>query len=160
MKLASSVFLIIVLMLTTKGHSDGLPVPWPFPWAKECPISWQSFEGLYTLAESGTKDQLLISVHPTSSRRGLKLVRAVRLSENGYTLAQGFSIIGQTQKAIKITLVPVDEWGESTVATIKLYYQSDTRNCSDKNLIPILSLYESGRDGEHLTHYRMLKKNK
>lgn len=150
--------LILGMALSVIGASagEGLPLPWPFPWAKECPIAWQSLEGKYALADSSKEEQLQITFH-TITRMGFRLVRVARLSSEGELISEGFNFVSANQRTLRLSLFPLDHNQATEIAIIKLYYQSASLSCSEQNLVPIMSVERRGSSTTGTTHYRLIK---
>lgn len=135
---------------------EGLPLPWPFPWAKECPVDWSSMQGRYVLSDSADEEEIDLDISVVE-RMGSKLVRVARYNRFGRRLAEGFAIVGENQRAIRLLLKPVG-WADQAIwATIQLHYQRAEQRCSEDNLVPILTLEGANGGKPSQKQYVLLK---
>ncbi len=123
--------------LSTLG--EGMPHPWPFPWAIDCPVQWESLTGNYVLSDTDNKQYLDLDI-TILYKDGLKIVRVIRYDEYGSMISRGFAYVTEGSRSINLTLVPENRDVPVMRATIKLYYQGNDRACTYDNLVPILSL--------------------
>lgn len=144
MKTVRNLILALGFFVTLGAHADagvydGMPVPWPFPWAKECPINWENLNGRYELTDSlgGSEVSLRISV---VMHKGLRLVRVSRYARKGGIEYDGSTFVTENQKFIRLYLAPIRGEGPRIWATIKLHYQSEVMTCTADHLVPILSM--------------------
>ncbi len=157
-------FLFVALMSaffisTSVAAADGLPVPWPFPWAKDCPVEWQSMAGRYLLSD--TKDLQYIDLKITViSKEGFKLVRIARYNQNADLLFEGFTLVSGNQRTLRLTLMPTDRTLPSIWAVIKLHYQSDEIGCAADHLVPILTLEPNDPKNHQITRYKLVRVSK
>ncbi len=159
---------ILVLMMTflTTGvikadinvhtSSEGLPLPWPFPWAKECPMDWRELGGHYMLADTDLNSRLDITIS-ASPDRGLRLVRVARYTSYGQVLYQGFAAVSENLKTIRVELMPAEKDQLPIQAIIKLFYQSSQIGCAADHLVPILTLVVSKDCTTQKIQYKMVK---
>ncbi|MGE4130119.1 MAG: hypothetical protein AB7F86_00690 [Bdellovibrionales bacterium] len=135
--------------------SDGMPAPWPFPWAKECPINWKSLEGSYILAESHNFIEIEIQVKKTF--HGLRLVRMSRYDDAGRLLSYGSTYVGSHNSALRVELHPMITSENRIRATLKFHFSSDLGPfCYEWNLVPILTMESFGSTVEK-NDYRLLR---
>ena len=130
--------------------------PWPFPWAKECPVNWDTLGGYYLLAKDTTTNggvSLRISV---ISKDGLRLLRVSRYSNLGSWKYEGTTFVTENQKLVRLYLSPVNHKGDPIWAIIKLHYVSDIMECSADRLVPIMTLQASDNEEEYVD-YKMEK---
>ena len=155
---AISTILIGLLISLSATAGEGLPLPWPFPWAKECPVEWQSLEGKYALADSSKEEVLKISFHKlTKSKDGLKLAHVARLRADGTLVAEGFGTFTENQRSLRLSLYPLDVKEAAQAVVIKLFYQSESFACTKQNLVPILTVEKRGSSTTGTTSYRLIK---
>lgn len=157
MKAIGTLFIGILISFSAIA-GEGLPLPWPFPWAKECPVEWQSLEGKYALADSSKNEQLQISFHNlTKTKGGLKLARIARLGKDGELIAEGFNVFTENQRSLRLSLYPLDQAEAIQAVVIKLFYQSSSFACTKQNLVPIMSVEKRGSSTTGTTSYRLVK---
>ena len=153
----------LALLATTaqaevRPKAEGLPLPWPFPWAKECPVNWQSMAGRYVLSDSSNEEQIdlkiaVINVH------GFRLVRLSRLDGQGRLITDGFSFVSLNQRMLRMKLVGQDSPDDSIWALIKLHYTDGNLGCADDHLVPILTLERTNSSSSATSYYRLIKLN-
>ena len=134
---------------------EGMPLPWPFPWAKECPIIWSSIGGSYVLSESVDNEYIDLKITPVQ-KNGFNLVHVARYSKESELLSDGFALIAQNQRTIQLGLYPVKSATPSLWAMIKLHYQDSTSKC-DKELVPILAMQSDADSARVPVEYRLIK---
>lgn len=155
---AISALLIGLLISFSATAGEGLPLPWPFPWAKECPVEWQSLEGKYALADSSKDELLMISFHKlTKSKDGLKLAHVARLRADGSLVAEGFGAFTENQRSLRLSLYSLEVKEAVQAVVIKLFYQSESFACTKQNLVPILTVEKRGSSTTGTTSYRLIK---
>lgn len=135
--------------------SEGLPLPWPFPWAKDCPVDWKSMQGRYLLSGSAANEQIEFKI-TVITIRGFRLVRMTRFSRDGKLLAQGFTFVTLDQRSLRMHLVPQVEGEEFMTALIKLHYSDAAIGCAKDHLVPILTLERSNSSSHTINHYRLV----
>lgn len=152
--------MLALLALTTMAHAaqldkDGLPVPWPFPWAKECPTDWNAFEGVYKMTTNSDAGRLTFRVDG-EGEGGLLRVRVTRLSPKGRPTYDGSTYIDFTQKVVALWLTPTDDashpsvWGE-----IRLHYNSKDLTCA--NTVPVLTVAPDEQKEAEGTAYELIR---
>src|SRR6185312_10499834 len=82
---------------------DGWPLPFPFPWAKECPMDWDHLSGNYTVKDSTETDSLLVKV-TVLTKKGIRLVRVSRYSYTGRLMFDGTTTVTEKQKVVSLWL--------------------------------------------------------
>ncbi len=137
---------------------QGLPLPWPFPWAKECPIDWKSMEGRYLLSDSMQEEELDIKI-TVISQMDLKLVRVSRYSRAGKLIADGFTMVNSKRRTLRLYMMPLDRQSTPLWAVIRLYYQSSVFSCSQDQLVPILTLDPPVGTDQTPTQYRLVRRS-
>lgn len=135
---------------------QGLPLPWPFPWAKECPVNWKSMEGRYLLSDSNYGDQIDLKI-TIVEKVGYKLVRVSRYSAGGMLLSDGFTWVSEDEKMVRLWLYPKDTDESPTWAIIKLYYGTAALRCSADQLIPILTLEQPNIPDQDQKQFRLVR---
>ncbi|HMN67351.1 MAG TPA: hypothetical protein PKC28_02320 [Bdellovibrionales bacterium] len=138
------------------GFTDGMPIPWPFPWAKDCEVDWNDLNGNFILADYSS-EQVQISIHVVVEQ-GLQFARVIHYDRDGYALAFGMGLVSKDQHGIEMNMYPVSASSRAaTSAVVRLYHRSEILTCSQDSLIPILTLTrkEAGRTVE--AHYRLNK---
>lgn len=135
---------------------QGLPLPWPFPWAKDCPVDWKSMEGRYVLSESKDREEIDLDI-TVIDRMAFKIVRVARYDRFGRLLADGFSFVGHNQRALRLLLKPRYRGQRPIWGTIQLFYQGNELLCSDDNLVPILTLETADSSKPSQTQYVLLR---
>jgi hypothetical protein len=140
-----------------KPYGEGLPLPWPFPWAEECPVKWSSISGRYLLADSdlGQAVELKISI---VTQKGLRLVRISRFDRQGLMISDGFVPVSLDQRSVHLELRPLVEGALPIQASLKLFHSSDDHSCLMSRLVPILSLVERDVDKVNEVHYRLIRR--
>lgn len=152
---------LMIAVLPAKAYKPlggGMPLPWPFPWAKECPVDWENMSGTYLLTDSQDAESLDLKI--TIVRKGgFKLVHVSRYDMTGEILSEGFTLMTENQKTIRLGLYPTRGGTPSMWAMIKLHYSDAIQNC-EKGLVPILTL-ESAEDTTHAqVQYRLVRVDK
>lgn len=161
MRMLRGLTLSILLLGMTALHAqlsvaDGLPVPWPFPWAKECPIKWESLQGRYALSDSADADQVILKI-TVVMKKGLRLVRVTRYTSRGSMLYDGSTYVTDDQKIIRLYLSPTRVKGPSVWAVIKMHYQSDFYSCTASELVPILTVQDLDPASTDQLEYKMVR---
>ena len=159
-------FLLIVLTISfaaqardrgsSRPFGQGLPLPWPFPWAKECPVDWKSLDGRYVLSESDDQEQIDLDISIIESL-GFKIVHVARFTRTGLLIYEGFNFVGHNQRTIRLFLWPQRSYEPGTMAMIQLHYQGVDLHCTDENLIPILTLERVDSEQTSRTQYVLLR---
>lgn len=130
--------------------------PWPFPWAKECPVNWEALNGYYTLSESNGNGEVTMRIS-VEDKGTLRLMRVIRYSSGneGAWMYSGEIYISKKQKLIRLYLDPVNGKGGPIWAAIKLHYMSEVRQCSVDYLVPIVSMQRPDHTYEDYDDYKM-----
>lgn len=157
MKTARNLVLIFALSFASLGNTEQstlgqLPVPWPFPWAKECPVNWESLGGFYTLTNDSFNHgsvSLRISV---LTKNGLRLLRVSRYTTRGTWKYEGTTFVTENQKLVHLNLSPVSGKGEPIWATLKLHYLSEIMECAADRLVPIMTVQASDKIEESVDY--------
>jgi hypothetical protein len=148
--------LVATAQADVRPKAEGLPLPWPFPWAKECPVDWQTMAGRYVLSNSLNEEQIdlkitVINVH------GFRLVRLSRFDGQGHLIADGFSFASLNQRMLRMKLVAQDSSDSSIWALIKLHYTDWNLGCSEDHLVPILTLETTNSSSSGKSYYRLVR---
>ena len=136
---------------------EGMPLPWPFPWAKECPIDWTVLDGTYLLSESADATYLDFVITPVG-KNGFRLVRIGRYANDGLLLQEGFVLVSKNQKTIQVTMYPQRPKLSKLQALIRFHYLDDRMTCDNAQLVPILTLQSPVDETE--SQYRLVKMKK
>jgi hypothetical protein len=153
----SSLLLVMTLLHVQPSRADGLPGPWPFPWAKECPMNWEDMEGRYMLSDSRSSDQVILRV-TVQMKKSTRLVRVSRYTKHGSLIYDGATYVDEDQRIIRLYLSPTKSDGPPVWAVIKLHYQSwEVDSCSADRLVPILTVGTSDPYDPSSNQYKMIK---
>ncbi len=152
---ATTVGCVLLALGVLNASGAGTPLPWPFPWARECPVEWSHLAGRYVLTESTDKQfvELTVTVLPHFDH---KLVRVAQYDEAGELLADGFALVIGQQRSLRAELVPVSPDLPLVTATIKLHFLSKDHQCSADHLVPIMSM-RSHTPGNGASQFRLVK---
>ena len=138
-------------------YGDGMPAPWPFPWAKECPVEWSMLSGEYELKDSvrGETVSLRVSI---LWHNGMRLLRIARYDREGHLTSDGFTLITENQRTIMVYLQPMVKGEPAMWASLRFYYDS-LHSCDQTRLVPILSFSwkDTEQDSTVENHYRLVK---
>lgn len=146
----------ICLLFGSLASADGMPGPWPFPWAKDCPVKWESLEGRYVLPESSQNALLDLKVSVVD-KLNFKLVRVSRYDRMGGLEADGYVWVAANQKTIRLWLFPLKEGESPTWAVLKLHFSSNERTCDEDHLVAILTLDQPDSATRRQSQYRLIK---
>ena len=154
----AAAFLIGALSFASvsRASADGLPVPWPFPWAKDCPIEWSAMAGRYLLSDSKTLQYIDIKITPLT-KEGFKLVRVARYDQNSELMFDGFTYISVNQRTLRLSLMPTGPGQDPLWAVIKLHFQSNDLRCAVDQLVPILTLEPMDPKNTQVSRYKLVK---
>jgi hypothetical protein len=153
--------LVMLLGMTTLHAdmvvADGLPVPWPFPWAKECPVNWDDMVGKYVMTDGSASGRISLRISIVV-KRSFRLIRVSRYGTHGELLYDGSTTLNEAQRIVRLYLMPADKNADPVYATIKLHYPSWEMNCAADRLVPILSLrpVDSTDPGDQV-QYRLVR---
>jgi len=151
--------LFALLALTTVAHADftthGLPVPWPFPWAKDCPMDWSTYDGMYSLTANTSIGRLNLKVQAEGAD-GLLLVHVTRVNSKGKVTYDGTTYIEETQKVLALWLVPAENPRAPSVwAEIRMHYNSKQLTCADT--VPVLTVAPNQDQEADATAYELIR---
>lgn len=135
---------------------DGLPLPWPFPWAKECPVEWEGLQGRYMLSDSSQQEELDLDVK-VEQNAAYKVVRIARFTRWGQKISSGFSFVNPDTRSISMEMIPNSLTDPMILANLQLHYVSKDHRCAGENLVPILTLQKRGSPASSQTQYRLMK---
>ncbi len=138
-------------------YGEGLPLPWPFPWAKDCPVVWSSLSGRYMMLDSQYEEEMELKIS-VLTKDGMKLMRISRYNYYGAVVAEGFAWLTMNQKSVGVHLRPLSKKANPMYANIKLYYADSDYNCSMTSLVPILSLVEKRPNMTTEVQYRLVRR--
>jgi hypothetical protein len=147
---------VLLCMSSIHAGAEGLPLPWPFPWARDCAVNWTQMEGTYLLSDSANLDHIDLKI-TVITKQGFKLVRVSRYSQDGSLLYDGFTFVNEKQKTLRLYLVPANSNETPVWAVIKLHYQSWDLQCTADHLVPILTLEKTGSTSHEQTQYKLVK---
>jgi hypothetical protein len=156
MKIFTTLAIVLVIWGGGAVKAEGLPLPWPFPWAKECPMNWQALNGQYLLSDAAESDTLDVSIS-TYDRVGVRVVRVARYTGHGELIYQGFSTVTENQRTIRLSLLPANGTDCAVQAVIKLHFQSSVNLCSMDHLVPILTIMRGTGASPKRIQYKMVK---
>lgn len=133
-----------------------MPLPWPFPWAEECPVDWMSLQGLYLLSESETGEyiDLRISVLEIMD---IQIVRMSRFTRMGEMVSDGYTRVEEGQKSLALDLIPVKHGEANIHAILQLHFVSNVRSCTEDALVPILTFKTGSSTTSTETQYRLVR---
>lgn len=154
--LMTLVFAVGAAQAQVRPPAQGLPLPWPFPWAKECPVDWQTMAGRYVLSDSANQEQIDLKITVVTSH-GFRLVRLSRFDRYGFMIADGFSFVSLNQRMLRMKLVPRDFYESPIWALIKLHYSDGNFGCAQDSLVPILTLERANSSSNLTSHYRLVR---
>lgn len=146
----------LFLCFSSLAGADGMPGPWPFPWARKCPVRWESLEGRYILPESSQNTLLDLKVSVVD-KLNFKLVRVSRFDRAGNLEASGLDWVAADQQIVRLWLYPFKQGEAPTWAVLKMHYASTEQTCDDDHLVAILTLEQADRVARHQTHYRLIR---
>jgi hypothetical protein len=155
MKALGILFLSLMTALANAGvkpRGQGLPLPWPFPWAKECPVNWAEREGRYVLAADSFDERVNIGMTIFSDR-----ITIARYSSTGRLLSVGLTFISSDEKVIEFNLRPRQEGQETLHAVLELHYSDWNLVCSPDKLVPILTLTKVNNPNKPIAYYRLVR---
>ncbi|MBX3020723.1 MAG: hypothetical protein KF799_03530 [Bdellovibrionales bacterium] len=142
---------------TYRPLGDGMPLPWPFPWAKDCPVDWESMQGRYALMPSDTKEQINLKI-TVVKQLNFTVVRVSRFGPDGIIIADGYTWIPLKQKTVRLWLFPLRRGDPPTWAVLKLYHQNSyARECAQEALVPILTLEQVDNTIHRQAQYRLVR---
>jgi hypothetical protein len=139
--------------------SEGLPLPLPMPWAKDCEVSWENVAGRYSLMDAG-KRSITLKITVVKGGPVVDMVRVSSYSKEGTLTLDGFSLMHPAQKTMNVDLTP-KQWGdENTHVEIRLYRtDAQSKSCDDTGLVPIMVWNHPGLP-DSTPIYFVLKKGK
>ena len=162
--MAARLIALLMMFFTATVHADdfrpfgeGLPLPWPFPWAKDCPVEWSNLIGRYTMVDNSLGEEVAIRISLISHHR-LHVLRISRYSPVGELLSDGFSFITENQRIMRVYLRPYAPGQEPLWATIRLFFDDNDLVCAKDRLVPILSLWHRREGVMSETQYRLVRR--
>lgn len=163
MKSFKALILAIVMLCGTAHaledielYGQGLPLPWPFPWAKDCPVDWKAMEGRYVLSESVENQEIDLDI-TVQEEAGNKVVHVAHFTRDGQMLAEGTTTVTPSQRAISLYLMPKQRRAAITWASIQMHFQGKETACTEDNLVPILTLQQIDSPNHAQMQYRLMK---
>jgi hypothetical protein len=130
---------LVASQLSWAAGADGIPRPWPFPWAKSCPMSWSDLAGRYKMVGSTSREQILVRVS-ADNREDLVTIRLVRVTSAGNIRAIGLAMVYANENEVKVHMVPVREKYGASWVTLRMHYNSKVLSCQQAALVPILTV--------------------
>lgn len=151
-------FLIFMasFVVSSSVQAEGLPLPWPFPWAKECPVNWASMAGRYTLEDNSTDEQIDLKISIVTDM-GMRLIRLSRYSMDGLLISDGFAFVSSNQRLIGLYLYSQRRNESPIWALIKLHHWNWDLGCSEDQLVPILTLEKVNSSTRKQSQYRLVR---
>lgn len=137
-------------------YGEGMPAPWPFPWAKECPVKWSSLSGRYVMYDEFERGEVDLKLS-ILNRNGLRMMRISRFSSDGKILSDGFSVMTNSQKSVRVYLRPMSSRTPPVWASLKLHFDKDF-SCEMSRLVPILTLHERRANSSSEAQYRLVRR--
>ena len=147
---------LLIAMTAVPAMSEGLPLPWPFPWARQCSVDWAVMQGSYFLSESSDYERIELQVTDLADPN-YRMVNVARVANDGTVLFSGVTTITARQKTVHLFLSSVSNPGQLIWASIKLHYTSGVKACSPDMLVPILTIENSDDKDHSPLQYRMIK---
>jgi hypothetical protein len=138
-------------------YGEGLPLPWPFPWARECPVKWSQLAGRYRLEASSSNDEIELKITVINTR-GLRMIKIARFDENQQLLAQGAGLLVQNQRMVEVMLQPTRADQPAIRASLKLHFSDLSGSCEMSSLTPILTLQVLSIDEVAEIQYRLVRR--
>ncbi len=135
-------------------YGEGMPAPWPFPWAKECPVKWSNLTGRYVMYDQFQGDDIDLKLSIVS-REGLQMMRISRYARGGGMISDGITLITERQKSVRVYLRPLTTKTQPMWASLKLHFDRDY-SCEMSRLVPILSLFERRDNITTEAQYRLV----
>lgn len=142
-KSVNLIFAAVLALGPISSRASGLPGPWPFPWAKECPILWQEVDGAYAFFDSQDKliSWLKITIKPVKAGANPGyLLEAVLMDDGNLPIGFGVSRVSVDDRRVAFWLLPTDGSPAPIRAVIKFHYASSVRSCSRDRLVPVLTV--------------------
>lgn len=139
-----------------RPRGEGLPLPWPFPWAKECPVNWKSVQGRYSLSDSANNEEIDLRIK-ILTKKGFRLVRISRYDWYGHIISDGFAFLSENQRTISVYLQPVVDDEPPMWAILKFHYWNENFGCAENQLVPILTLEKLKQNHSTQTQYRLVR---
>jgi hypothetical protein len=138
--------ILSILVMLTLAYApisfakDGMPSPWPFPFAKDCPMAWDNLGGLYNMSDSNTRDQILVKVNEGDDA-SVKVIRVVRMSSKGRARAFGLAMVLEDEREFHVHMIPATKSdGPDTWVGVRMYYTSLVKSCEASYLVPIMTV--------------------
>lgn len=148
---------LILVFFSVFARADGSPVPWPFPWAKDCPVQWSSVVGRYTLVDNYAGEEVSIRISFVHHRL-LHVLRIARYDRHGQILSDGYSFVTENQNVFRVYLRPHEPGEHPYWATIRLYFNDARLICGGDSLVPFLSLIDMGPGVTQESLYRLVRR--
>jgi hypothetical protein len=139
---------------------EGLPLPWPFPWAYSCPLDWDGLQGHYLLSNDDDRGSLELQVGPVirTGRNATRWVNVSRYAADGRLLGMGADLIPIEQTFIRVWLNPAQTSKAPRMSALfQMYYTrdvADVKECVAEELVPFLTLVPEGAPANTGTWYR------
>lgn len=130
---------LLVAQMSWAAGADGIPRPWPFPWAKTCPMSWNDLAGRYKMVGSSSREQIVVRIS-SDEREDLVTIRLVRVTSSGRIRAIGLAMVYSSEREVRVHMVPVREKYGTSWVTLRMHYNSKVLSCQQEALVPILTV--------------------
>jgi hypothetical protein len=140
-----------------KPYGEGLPMPWPFPWAKDCAVKWSTVSGRYLLFESDSHHEVELKISMVT-QKGLRFMRISRFTSEGVMISDGLTPVTIDQRSVQVQLRPLTPGGYPVYASLKYYYDTSDFSCEMSRLVPILALTEKRPDHVTQVQYRLIRR--
>ena len=137
-------------------YGEGMPGPWPFPWAEGCEFSWASLKGHYIMIDRVHDERMELRISVARSREGKRL-RIARYIRGGVRVAEGWAPLVHSQRSVEVLLTPKFPGVGSAVVDLRMHFDS-TMSCKKSRLVPILSLREEMGQEELKVTYRLVNR--
>lgn len=135
---------------------EGLPLPWPFPWAKECAVNWDTLTGRYAMESDLEGDQIDLKIS-IINRLGDRWARVFRFNKEGRLIAEGASPIKKELRAIRVKMRSVVKDNKVSWISLRLHYADAAYQCYESRLVPILTMETMRGNSLVETQYRLIR---
>lgn len=138
-------------------YGEGLPLPWPFPWAEDCLVQWSKITGRYLLEDNAEKQEVELKISMVT-QRGQRSIRISRFDRHGVMISDGRVPLTADQRSVDVELRPLTSEGYPVLASLKMYYDSADYSCEMSRLVPILALTELRPEKQKEVQYRLVRR--
>jgi hypothetical protein len=137
-------------------NGGGSHLPWPFPWADQCPVDWREVAGIYRLSEEPGSSKHMDLKITTYKSRGRQIVRMTRYNQRGLMVADGAAYVDENERVASVELHPIRRRAAVMRAEIRLHYKSGIMYCDRVYLTPVLSMRSGGSGRYEVTYYQLI----